>query len=34
MAEYKYAEKAWKKFRIRNFGDYHGLYVESDTVIS
>ena len=29
--DYKHAEKVFKKFDNKNLGDYHDLYVQSDT---
>ena len=29
--EYAHAQKVWKVFQIKNLGDYHDLYVQSDT---
>ena len=30
--DYLHAQNIWKKFRIRNIGDYHNLYVQTDTL--
>ena len=30
-ADYMYAKKIWKIFKIKNLGDYHDLYIQSDT---
>ena len=29
--DYKHAQKVWKTFNCKNMGDYHDLYVKSDT---
>ena len=31
--EYAHAQKVWKVFEIKNFGEYHDLYVQSDTLL-
>ena len=31
--EYAHAQKVWKVFKIKNVGEYHDLYVESDTLL-
>ena len=31
--DYAHAQKVWKKFEIKNLGEYHGLYVQSDTLL-
>ena len=31
--EYEHAQKVWKKFNIKNLGEYHDLYVQSDTTV-
>ena len=31
--DYKHAKKAWDIFDVRNVGDYHNLYVQSDTLL-
>ena len=31
--EYAYAQKVWKVFKIKNLGEYHDLYVQSDTLL-
>ena len=30
---YKHAKGAWKDFKIKNLGEYHDLYVQSDTLL-
>ena len=30
---YAYGQKVWKVFEIKNFGEYHDLYVQSDTLL-
>ena len=29
--DYKHAQKVFKKFEIKNLGEYHDLHVQSDT---
>ena len=29
----KHAQKVWEVFRIKNLGEYHDLYVQSDTLL-
>ena len=29
--DYTHAQKVWDVFEIKNLGEYHGLYVQSDT---
>ena len=29
--DYSHAQKVWKEFEIRNLGEYHDLYVQTDT---
>ena len=31
-ADYAHAQKVWEVFRIKNGGEYHGLYAKSDTL--
>ena len=31
--DYAHAQKIWKVFEIKNRGDYHDLYVKSDTLL-
>ena len=31
--DYAHAQKVWKVFEIKNLGDYHDLYVQSDTLL-
>ncbi|XP_057299543.1 uncharacterized protein LOC130630167 [Hydractinia symbiolongicarpus] len=31
--DYKHAQKVWKAFNIKNLGEYHDLYVMSDTLL-
>ena len=31
--DYAHAPKVWKLFEIKNRGDYHDLYVKSDTLL-
>ena len=31
--DHKHAQKVWKKFNIKNLGQYHDLYVRSDTTL-
>ena len=31
--DYVYAQKVWSTFNIKNLGQYHDLYVQSDTLL-
>ena len=31
--DYVHAQKVWDVFEIRNLGEYHDLYVQSDTIL-
>ena len=31
--DYNHAQKVWDLFEIRNLGEYHDLYVQSDTIL-
>ena len=31
--DYRHAQKVWDVFEINNLGDYHDLYVQSDTLL-
>ena len=31
--DYKHAQKVWETFEIKNFGEYHDLYVQCDTFL-
>ena len=31
--DYRYAQRVFKTFRNKNLGDYHDLYVQSDTLL-
>ena len=31
--DYKHAEKVFNKFKIKNLGEYHDLYGQSDTIL-
>ena len=31
--DYKYAQKVWDVFEIKNLGKYHNLYAQSDTLL-
>ena len=31
--DYRHAEKVFSKFNIKNLGEYHDLYVKSDTLL-
>ena len=32
-ADYAHTQKVWKVFKIKNLGEYHDLYVQSDTLL-
>ena len=32
-ADYAHVQKVWTVCKIKNFGDYHDLYVQSDTIL-
>ena len=31
--DYAHAQKVWYTFNIKNFGEYHDLYIQSDTAL-
>ena len=31
--DYEHSQKVWEVFEIKNLGDYHDLYVQSDTLL-
>ena len=31
--DYKHTKRVCKDFKIKNLGEYHGLYVQSDTLL-
>ena len=31
--EYEHARNIWKEFKIRNMGEYHDLYLKTDTIL-
>ena len=31
--DYRYAKRVYKEFKSKNLGDYHDLYVQSDTLL-
>ena len=31
--DYAHAQKVFEEFKLKNLGDYHGLYVQSDTLL-
>ena len=31
--DYRHANKVFKKIKLKNLGDYHDLYVQSDTLL-
>ena len=31
--EYQHAQNVWNKFKLKNMGDYHDLYLETDVVL-
>ena len=32
-ADYAHVQKVWEVFEIKNFGEYHNLYAQSDTLL-
>ena len=32
-ADYKHAKRVWKDFKIKNLGEYHDLFVQSNTLL-
>ena len=32
-ADYKHAKKVWKNVELNNLSDYHGLYVQGNTIL-
>ena len=33
MESMEHAQKVWKVFRLKSLGEYHDLYVQSDTLL-
>ena len=31
--DYQHAKNVWDKFKLRNMGDYHDLYLETDVIL-
>ena len=31
--DYVHAQKVWEVFKIKNLGEYHDLYVQTDTIL-
>ena len=31
--DYEHVQRVWKKFRIRNLGEYHDLYLRTDVIL-
>ena len=31
--DYKHVKRLWKDFKIKNLGEYHDLYIKSDTLL-
>ena len=32
-SEYEHARNVWREFKIRNMGEYHDLYLRTDTIL-
>ena len=33
VVDYRHAKRIFKEFKINNLGDYHDIYVQSDTLL-
>ena len=31
--DYRHAKRVYKEFKLKSFGDYHNLYIKSDTLL-
>ena len=33
VEDYKFAQEIWRKFNLKNLGDYHDIYLETDVML-